>query len=272
MNKLTWYVQSSINANAHDKIFDICENLNIPFISVPVIPFSLSLPDEIDFSTKGIPYGSNTYIALASENSFLNETTFYDEYLLSPEKYYKELGNKFLNEPKYIGTIRDLPEFEEIFMKCNSDNKVIIGDTYTKKDIVELKYLLKNTYNDMYFDDNMVNIDLLSSDTVVYCSSLKTLSFETRNIFINGNWITGSYYKIGDNVNKIKMDRKSDNSIIEFAKECIDTYNPFEISVIDIGESCEGLKCIEYNCFNASAWYDCDYYTIIELVTEYLSN
>ena len=70
---------------------------------------------------------------------------------------------------------------------------------------------------------------------------------------------------------KTKTLTQSDSDIIDFAKSCIDIYNPFPVTVVDVGMSWEGLKCIEYNCFNASGLYKCDHKSIIKSVTDWVA-
>ena len=152
-------------------------------------------------------------------------------------------------------------------MKCNADLKSITGDIFTKQDIQELKQNLKSKDDQFFFAGNIATLD-----TEVYCSSLKSLDYEARNIFVDGKWIDGSTYR---HTQKRKRERLSvDNTehkeIIDFAQECINIYNPFPVTVIDVGMSWEGLKCIEYNTFNGSGWYDCDYENIVQSVSNWV--
>ena len=156
-----------------------------------------------------------------------------------------------------------MPEFDEIFIKCNSDSKAISGDIYTKEDILELKSVTTTMYDQG---------NIISPDLIVYCSSLKSLDYETRNVFVNGEWLTGSFYRQNKKRQRERLDKEVHSDIIKFAKKCIDVYNPFPVSVIDVGLDYEGLKCIEYNCFNASGWYECDYELIVKSVSDLVDN
>jgi len=263
----TWYIQSSINIEKHDRIFDICENLNIPFVSLPIIPFTTEVPDDIEYIHPAIPYGTCKYVRLSKKHPILSKNTWYDKDLLNSAKYYQALGDKYLNEPLFHGTVRDLPIFDEVFLKSNADLKEITGGVYTKENITELKDALKGTDSELYYGG-----DIISLDTVVYCSSLKNLEYETRNIFVNGEWITGSFYRQEQKMKRERLQKDKHSDIINFAKDCIDIYNPFPVTVIDVGMSDNGLKCIEYNCFNASGWYDCDDELIVQSITDYVKN
>ena len=64
--------------------------------------------------------------------------------------------------------------------------------------------------------------------------------------------------------------KKIEDVQIYVQQECIDIYNPFPVTVIDVGMSWQGLKCIEYNAFNGSGWYDCDYEKIVQSVTDWV--
>mgnify|MGYP005612656915 CR=1 FL=1 len=256
---LKFYIQSSINIEAHDTIFVACEELGYDFESVPIIPFSTELTDDIDFSKPGMPYGSTTFIRLSGEHPNLKKYTYQSKEKLNPQTYYEKLGDLYLNEPVYVGPIKDVPDFEEVFMKCNSDGKDITGRVYTLDEIQELRRITTTQYEDG---------NIVSPDLEVFCSTTKDLAFETRNIFIGGEWIDGSYYRKNGRTCRNRM-TDEDAEIIEFAKKCIDRYQPFDMNVVDIGLSYHGLKCIEYNCFNASGWYACDHKLIIQKAKEW---
>ena len=259
--KPTWYVQSSIDITAHDKIFDICEELTLPFISVPIIPFSTELPAEVDFSAPGIPYGSTTFIDLCSKHSTLKHYTFTDKTRLTCCAYYQKLGKDFVNEPLYIGDIKNIPEFDICFLKSNQDSKAICGDVYTLEQIKELK---KNC--SAGFDS------FLSDGLVVYCSTPKTVVDECRLVFMGGEYLTGSTYNVPYKGKKRELNIVDDKDVIDFAKKCIALYNPFYATVIDIGFDVDAqeLKCIEYNCFNSSGWYACDWSAILSTLSTWV--
>jgi hypothetical protein len=262
----TWYIQASINLHTLDPLHDAFEALGMTYVQVPTIPFKKELPDDVEYVSPAIPFGGCSYVRLCKDHPIMNENLFYDKDKLKPSVFFDKLGDKYLNEPVYVGTIRDLPEFDEIFMKCNADLKDITGKIFTKEEIVDLKTSLMTPDASLYFDGNIANADL-----EVYCSSLKSLDYETRNIFVDGKWITGSFYK--QRIGKAEqLTRSAHSEIIDFAQSCIDVYNPFPVTVIDVGMSWEGLKCIEYNCFNASGLYRCDYQAIIKSVTDWVAS
>lgn len=256
---IKFYIQSSINIECHDTIFEACEELGYDFESVPIIPFSTELPEDVDFSKPGLPYGSTTFVRLAGEHENLKKYTYQSKEKLNPKAYFDHLGELYLNEPLYVGPISNLPELDEVFMKCNSDNKEITGRVYSKEEIIELKKITSTYYE---------GGNIVSPDLEVYCSTPKDLAFETRNIFIGGEWIDGSYYRKRGRTCRVRM-TEEDQEIIDFAKQCISKYQPFDMNVVDIGLSYEGLKCIEYNCFNASGWYGCDHKLIVQKSKEW---
>lgn len=262
MNKCTWIVQSSLDMNTHDKICQICEDSQQPYLSLPLIPFANEFPEEINLvKYPAIIYGSTTCVQLASQHAYLKRTTYFNDKLLAPSVYCEKLGDRMLNEPLYIGAISNLPNFDDlVFLKCNSDSKQIAGRVWEPSEIVELKDVTEKQY---------ANGNIVSPDTVVFVSTPKNTEYESRLVFLNGEYLTGSYYKHN---NRPYMKFLDNVEIISFAKDCIADYNPFPCTVIDIATTQCGMKVVEYNCFNASGFYQCEIDKIISSVSHYLEN
>ncbi len=88
---------------------------------------------------------------------------------------------------------------------------------------------------------------------------------ESRFFVVGGKVIDGAFYRMyGQRFSGVA---KPDE--IEAAQEMANVWLPHETCVMDIAKTEEGLKVIEFNCFNGSGFYVNDISKIVKAVTEY---
>ena len=107
------------------------------------------------------------------------------------------------------------------------------------------------------------------SDEHVLFSSVKNITCEWRFFVINQEVITGSLYKLG---NMVRYSSEIPHDVKEIAKNYAKLYQPRDIFTMDIAETNEGYKIVEYNCFNASGLYACDTMSLFHYAHEYMQD
>ena len=148
--------------------------------------------------------------------------------LLNAEAKYltfKEASNLIFNEDKFIKPSRDLKAF----------NGGILEKGMSVKDFI------LNGPHQSYYDSEIIVIN-----------DIKKIYSEYRFFIIKGEIITGSRYKLGDNVSP---NAYIPEKVLDCAKEYAKLYNPVDIFVMDIADTDTGFKIVEYNCWNASGIY-----------------
>ncbi len=99
------------------------------------------------------------------------------------------------------------------------------------------------------------------------------LSFDIANIkrecrfFVVNEVVTGSHYRI-NNVTICKV-ISPDDVIWSIANEYAKLYQPHDVFVMDIAETDDGFKIVEYNCLNASGLYHSDVKKLFTALQDY---
>ena len=99
--------------------------------------------------------------------------------------------------------------------------------------------------------------------TRISISPVTTILKEYRVVVIDKKAITGSTYDSKGEIAPI--------SILEFGDYCATIWNPADVYVIDIAETPDGHKIVEYNQFSTSAMYNCNEYAIVDALEDFLN-
>lgn len=60
--------------------------------------------------------------------------------------------------------------------------------------------------------------------------------------------------------------------MVDIAKEYAKLYQPHEIFTMDLVETDNGVKIVEYNCWNGSGLYHCDKIKLFKEVNDFIKN
>lgn len=93
---------------------------------------------------------------------------------------------------------------------------------------------------------------MLNSSTEVVVASTRSILAEYRLFVVDGRVVTSSLYKMGS---RVISEAYTPDSVLAFAKRCIDQWVPDRAFVLDIAETPEGLKVIEVNNINSAGVY-----------------
>lgn len=197
-------------------------------------------------------YGSKTFANIAKEmklepGSFMNEQFEF-------EVFRKALGNELLNPEFIIGELFALkPIANEFFIRPTGNTKLFTGMTVTKEEFYLWQEREKQMKNSPYIGQPLM------------ISPLQTIQAEYRFFVVNEKIITSSSYKVESHTD---ISRKPSTNLIEYAKRIVNGFPLAKAFVVDIAETDNGFKVIEYNNINTSGLYGCDETAFVRAINQ----
>lgn len=259
----TWVVQSNfLNINHLTDIAVALRELEIPFVDVAVIPFSDDFVTPIDVQDpKIIPYGSTSLIKNAMRRGWSG--TYFDEKTFRADVW-NQNRDDMLNQDAMFMTVKEaathfngMPDEDVWFIRPIMDLKQFNGTVTTAKEIKN--WMGSVDSGNFSFDEN----------TVVAIASPKNILMEWRHFVVGGKIVTSSSYRFkGLPLTK----REEDAKVIAEAQALADKWLPHETVVMDVALTNDGVKVIEFNCFNGSGFYYHNIKAFVQAATEYETN
>lgn len=255
-----WVVQSDLyNEYGYEELLRTLNRFGIPHQIVKPVPFTSKLihpntdptqyrdvediPEvEIDSEGPTVVCGSTSLNRIAKEKgwvpgTFLNENF---DFSIWKEKYSPYL----LNEDARVCRFADVDFQNETFIRPCDDSKSFPGTIISRTDFKEWQKRVCQL-------DSSENG--LSANSLVVVASPKTIYREYRFFVVDAEVISGSLYKIGD---QIHHDSNVDPLVWKFAQEMVDRWRPARAFVIDIAMVVEdGLCVVEINNINSAGFY-----------------
>ena len=241
----TWVLQQSYSVTSPtiNLLTEAVATFGRPLVTVRVVPFTEELPEmpeEVEFPF--ILFGLTTLIKNAAKSSKWRRGIFFDEKKFAPSSYQKVIGDLLLNSDMRICTADELAGFElgvgeQIFIRPNDDFKAFGGQIMTFGEYLDWFKLFKDA------DDMSV-----SRETQMIYAAPKHIRREFRTHLVAGRVVGMSEYLPMSQA--ILSERVS-----EFAEHVADRYSPAEAFVLDIAETADGLRVLEYNCINGAGFY-----------------
>lgn len=238
--------------------------VDYPHEFVGMIPFS----DEITsanpiIGTDYIPYGSTSFIIKSAELGF--KGLHFD---LKQFNYQEAVKNRkdMLNNGSIvkledcINILETKAPESEWFVRPSEDLKQFSGQVMNAKDCAEwLKDRMLCASSGSY---------QLSKDTMIVLAEPKNILAEWRWFIIDGKVISGSLYR---KQRQLYKKHETDADIIKEAQQLADGWLPSPCCVMDtaIIEESSDTKIVEFNCINASGFYDNDISAIFKTLWEY---
>lgn len=186
----------------------------------------------------------------------LKQAVFYDD-LKFDQAYYQTLNLPLLNQDSKIYNIKDnldLSFNQPYFIKPTKDLKAFEAGIIEPGVSIE-QFITQGKYQKSYLQEQ------------VLLSSCKKIISEYRFFIVNQKVITGSLYRLGGQGN---LSHVIPENIMNTAKKYAQLYQPHDIFTMDLAETPEGIKIIEYNCWNASGSYHCDLMRTFFSIQEYM--
>ena len=188
--------------------------------------------------------------------SMMNENHDYLVY----EKFY---GDNLLNHDSVITTVASSSDLkwhvgEQKFIRPTKDTKSFTGALYFEEewhDFVE--HYLHNFKSEIF-----------NADTKIQVSTPKDIQKEIRFWVVGGKVITGSQYRLG---NQVLYDEYYEEEAKQFAQQMVDKFQLAEAFVIDVCLTSDKWKIVECGCINAAGFYKADLQKVLNAVEEHFS-
>lgn len=265
---MLWVVSGNLNHEEGLKTFiHLLDRYQLEYMLVKPIQYTLSFVsydfdsfsrdhtanDEpfVDPSKDIMVIGSYTLAKIAKHRgwkpgSFLENLT---------HSHWKEgWGEEFLlNGQAITSSVKNIEVpngWNKFFARPLEDTKSFSGTIFEKE-------------NFNYWKESILKVNeklSLHEDTEIIIAPLKNIQQECRFFVIDGKIVTGSMYKLRDNVLYSEV---HDTDIINFAQKMIDKWQPNQAFCLDIARTDEGFKIIEVNNINSSGFYASDLSKII---------
>lgn len=186
----------------------------------------------------------------------LKNAIFYDSTLFD-QAYYSQLNLPLLNKEAFFLPIKDNKNtsfHKAYFLKPSKDLKTFIPGILTPGQTIQ--EFIENSQHLKQYDHELALL-----------SEVKTIFKEYRFFIINKKVITGSQYI---NENKIEHKAYVPENIIKIAQEFAQLYQPHAIFTMDLAETEQGIKIVEYNCWNGSGLYKSNKNLLFKSVQEFV--
>jgi hypothetical protein len=259
--KPTWIIEEKVFSDTiyNNLLSDLTAEGN-PFHTIKVVPFV----HEIDGETPDITiqpvvcYGSIGIQKVARKNNW--RPGVWTSNAFSVTNYRDRLGNLFLNSDAKLCPIKNLdkitiqmPENDFVFIRPNLDTKEFAGEVIDRANLVT-------------WYENMKRIGYLDEqDFNIITAKPKIILEEYRVIIVNGKIVTWSTYK---KYGQAYQAGTIKTGALAVAMQATVQFNPADVFVIDIAQTDNGYKVIEYNTFNSAGLYRCNTRKIVKAINE----
>lgn len=261
---MKWIVQEFLNDSSNMlRIINALETLGVEYLLVKVnkentltvleseskLPVDNSTEVLNDFikNNQIIIYGSKTLSNIANEMK-LKPGTFMNEYF-EFDVFHLHLGKELLNQEFYMGELWDLEPKEEIFfIRPTGNTKLFTGMVITKEEFDTWKKR-EDPKNSPYQGQKLM------------ISPTQEIVSEYRFFVVDQAIVTFSSYK-SHNVMNVSMIPSKE--LTQYTMDRIKQFPLDKAFVIDVAETTNGYKVVEYNNINTSGLYGCDELALVQ--------
>lgn len=229
-----------------------------------VIPFQDELGNESEIPEMDgtvIPYGSCKLTKLSKKRGWNGNC--YDENTFDVQVW-NACRHDMLNSDAEIMRVKDTVKFFESdttadeedywFIRPVKDLKEFSGTVAQVADIKN--WMCSPKSGNFSFGD----------DTLIMLSPTKKIYSESRFFVVGGKVVDGSYYRMGG---RLMSHHITQPELYALAQEIADKWLPHECCVMDLADTDQGVKVIEFNTINSSGFYDHDVKKIVNAMTEW---
>ncbi len=267
-SEMKWLVQEFLNYNPNTiRILKALEKCSIEYLivrvdkdnSLTVIDEESKIPrDNSDrvlnafiCNEQVMVYGSKTLANISKEMNLEPGSFVNDQFEF--EVFQQVLGDELLNKDFMVGDLWELnPIDEEFFIRPTGNTKLFTGQTVTREEFLSWQK-----------QECKENSPYLGQKLMI--SPTQEIQAEYRFFVVNQNIVTSSCYKEN---NLIRTIRKPSHELISYTTKMINKFPLAKAFVIDIAETNNGFKVIEYNNINTSGLYNCDEFLIVQAINE----
>lgn len=265
MNKVTWVIQTNLIDDIQmNKVWYSAIDAGAEVQEAVVIPFLEELGNEADIpAMEGvvIPYGSCKLTRISQERNWRGNC-YVDETFRT--NVWNENRDDMLNADSFQMQVKDTSEFfkdtdenEKWFIRPVKDLKTFSG---TVCDVADIKTWMKSTESGNFS---------FTEDTEIIVAPVKKLFSEARFFVVGGKVVDGSYYRMGG---RLISHHIVQEEVLQSAQELANGWLPHECCVMDVADTEDGIKIIEWNTLNSSGFYSHDISKIVKAMTNWARN
>jgi hypothetical protein len=267
---IKWLVQDTARMyQALEDEFIPLQKLGYEIVPFGVIPFTKTITglDDLDVNDTFIVRGGTKIVDIlesgTSENlspeliAKMRQGLSYDRKNFD-QAYYSTLGLPLLNStPEFLdlSVQSDLLASFDVhkFVKPSSDLKAFTAGVMEPGEV--LKFFIESNYHrENYQEDTVLVNDVVQIDA------------EYRFICDNGEPISGSQYRRNDST---VYSSEIPENVLTAANEYAKLYIPAQFYTMDLAETPNGIKIVEYNCWNCSGLYHMDTVKLFSTIQQY---
>lgn len=255
MNSATWVIQSNrIKTSQTLPLVRALNDLREPFVDVGIADDELLNTLPTWTSNRLIPYGSTALVAVAErakwEFLFFNRATYnVQAWRAHPQMLNPDCEVMTLSQAKETVVLR-----EKVFVRPLNDLKEFHGHVIGAEAFV--KWVSRLEEGDCE----------ISGECMVAVSEPKGVQMEWRYFIVGGRIVTGSSYRHNGQPHQ---KREVDTAVLDEAQALADMWLPHENCCMDVALCCGEPKVVEFNCLNASGFYDHDVKAFARAVSKY---
>lgn len=271
MKKTLWLIQDTFRNSAEaEKEANALDALGIEYKGFGIIPFAHNIvgltPEDLDrplvircgtlildlIVKNELNFGFE--ISETQRQNFINGI-FYDELRFDQAIYGWIEGLPLMNSeavPWKVDKIIDYVFERDVFIKPSNDRKAFSAA------VIEKGHTLREHIDSSFWQPHYLE------ETCIIANHIYDIKRECRFFCIDNDVVTGSHYRLNNETKHFVINETDE--IWSIAREYVKEFHPAKVFTMDIAETTEGYKIVEYNCFNASGLYLSD--DVIKLFAE----
>ncbi|MEK3955768.1 ATP-grasp domain-containing protein [Psychrobacillus sp. FSL H8-0510] len=194
-------------------------------------------------------YGSKQFANVAQSENFKPGSFWSEDF--EYEVFKQKIGKELLNNEFVVGELSGLkPIWDSFFIRPTGNTKLFTGFTITLEDFLSWQER-ESDVNSAYVGQTLM------------ISPVKEIKAEYRFFVVEQQIVTASSYVVEKSTN---INHKPSEELMAYTKEMIDLFPLSKAFVIDVAETDDGFKVIEYNNINSSGLYGCDELNIVQKI------
>lgn len=263
MNKVTWAIQTNLISDYSARsVWQAAIDSGANVQEIVVLPFTDEFDNEVpEMDGVIIPYGSCSFTKISKRKGWLGNC-YVDE------TFRADVWNKnrddMLNHDAVLMKVKDTAEFfkdtdeeENWFIRPARDLKEFTG---TVSQVGDIKSWMSSPSSGNFS---------FGEDTEIVLAPVKTLFSESRFFVVDRKVVSGSYYRMGGRMHSKQIHQQE---VLDYAQRKADKWLPHDCCVMDLADTEDGIKVIEFNTINGSGFYDHDIPVIVKAMTEWARN
>lgn len=261
--KTKWLIDNyMIETSYHENFVEVLKRNNFDFELKSYVPFKEGELPKFKTDDCVVIYGSINFVKQNLKHGFI-PGAYLQEQAMNCTGYIPYIDdNKLLANSNHVfATYKDFKSRKDFFYDIFQTNKIFVRPN------CGLKTFTGVPIHQDEFDYEMNTLEKLTSvsdDTLILISNCKKITNEYRFFIVNREVITGSQYKLNDELNIASgYSQEAFNVAVQMAKN---KWQPDIAYVCDVGIVNGEPKIIELNSFSCSGFYACDIDLIINAI------